>query len=296
MNTNFEQFDADYREKVRRVNEVLLRFGWAVAPQWMIGEDFEKLDAYCREINLNPPEDPMEAYRTIQLLLAGNAFLPHYRACSIYRATRLPHFKDFSHYLERASFLAYQHDYLSAVIVMLPVIEGVLRSHTGVGEGRIAMGELFKKLSAQTCHATEPIFVNRYPVYKEILLNVFNEWIYKQTDGADFDLSYLNRHYILHGIHSVPFDRADCQRLIHLFDLYMEVVACEVGIMESAFLPDPATNEFVERRMKFYANLIIGNPPLETVIEAEEMLMREHTRYTPAEPLRTLLKTDPSMN
>jgi hypothetical protein len=68
-----------------------------------------------------------------------------------------------------------------------------------------------------------------------------SKWIYSDTSVADFTLSLLNRHYVLHGLQSGNFYRPiDVHRLLLAFDLLIDLVSMSQGIYH-AMVSDEAT-------------------------------------------------------
>jgi hypothetical protein len=283
MATSGEEFEKNYQASVRRVNNTLLNYGWAISPHHIIGSDFNELDDFCSRVEAGSVGDKSLVYAEIRKRMASYAFRPHPRAFGIYRCTQLPHLKEFSHYIERALLHYYKGDFFSCVLTIIPAIEGVLRSQVNYTAPVAKMSEMFRLLRALTPTTGEPFFVGRFPMYRDILIELLDRWIFKFTCDADFDLSYLNRHYIAHGLGQGAFyDRYDCERLFLLFDLWIEVIVCQTGLAYTNFLPDAGQNEFVDRHMAHYVSLVLEDNPIRGVQAVEELFMREHQNYKPA--------------
>lgn len=283
-----EEFEVQYAEQVNRVNRFLLQYGLAVAPHFIIAADFNKLDAYCQGVTAKAPQDRKTVHDEIRKHLAPYAFLPHGRACAIYRITQLPHLRLFGHLIERGVLHYYKQDFLSSVLTMLPAIEGVLRAHLNYPEGKSSFKEIITLLQ-QTGSSADEFLRRRHPLYRDILVDVLDTWIYRPTGLADFDLSHLNRHYALHGLgQGNYYSRPDCERLFLLFDLYAETLVCETGVGYANFLPGAGQNPFVDARMAHYIALLTENPPLNHVIRVEEGFMRDHAGYVPVVNFATL--------
>jgi hypothetical protein len=285
-----EEFEKNYADAVKRVNHTLLEYGWAVAPHFITGGDFKKLDDYCRLLAANPPADRQMAHDRIRLYLAPYAFLPFIRACNLYRAIQLPYMNNFAHVIERGTLHYYKQDFLSAVYTMIPGVEGMLREHTQIPPNDvIGYKAITEKLRARSSSAGDGFLKRRHPLYRDALAQTLDRWIYLPTKKADFDLSHLNRHYAMHGLGQGKFySRADCERLFLLFDLYAETIICETGTGYANFRPAPENTPFVALRMQHYISLLTANPPLNTVITVEERFMREYPGYVPVENFATL--------
>ena len=258
MNQTQSQFEAEYADMVRRVNGTLLNYGWAIAPHFMVGRDFYALDGYCKTIIATPPKDKKTVRDEIRKHLGPYAFMPHPRACSLYRSTQLPFIKEFAHFIERGILHYYKRDYFSSILSMLLAIEGILRLHTNYTQPKASMPELLRLLRAKQPITTVQFFAGRFPLYRDTLVEILDRWIYKPTGQADFDLSHLNRHYALHGLGQGSFySMFDCERLFLLFDLYVETLVCETGTsVFGSFLPDTGDNAFVDARTSHYIALL----------------------------------------
>ena len=288
--SDFEQFDEDYRARVLEVNATLLKYGWVINPHHVMNKNFEELLLLTRDLETSTESDRKAPFKRINRLIVRCTCHPRTRAFQLRRSTQLPHLQDFAHYLERALLHYYKRDYFSSVLVMLPAIEGTIRSHIGWSGARLSYKQATAALLKRPTPMHGPghaILSSRFPVYRDLLVNVLDEWLYKPTNVADFELSYLNRHYALHGLGQGSFySAADCHRLFALIDLYVEVLSCETGLAYSNFLPDVGTDEFVDARTMYYLPLLlagtpVGDAPANECIAQEELFMTSHGAYHP---------------
>lgn len=292
MSNDTAKFEIEWAANVDRINDAFVKYGWVINPHHIIGMDQEDVLSVVELIEQSPGTDRKEMFDRITDVVLQSAFNLRFRAFYLYRATQLPHLKTFAHYLERALLHYYRSDFFSAILVLLPALEGVLRSHAGVektagGDARPIIAKIEKK-------KPEPsFFAGRYFLYRKWLMVALREWIFKQTGSAeskgDFDLSYMNRHYVLHGLGDGHFySAADCARLFVLFDLYIETLTCETGgISYANFFPDDGQNAFVDQRMAHYFALMSNTQTLQRV---EETFMREHESYNPETQQTSLLE------
>lgn len=266
-----DPFVAEYEE----VSSVLLEYGGLVSP-WLIGGVWQVLRSTCADIRSASPTDDAgraAAERHLDALLQLHVLHPESRAFAVSRAITLPHLREFSHLIERAVFHYFKTDFLSSVLVVLPAVEGVLRSYTGWAPGQpdSEWRRIFRDSPARTRNT-------RRAMYGRALVAFVDNWLFRRTDSADFRLSYLNRHYALHALGEGPYYRAiDCHRMLLFFELFAEMIALEQGI-DDPFLP--MEDDRMNRRAVYYRGLLLAPPPLQQMRDMEEHLLREHLRYS----------------
>lgn len=119
-------------------------------------------------------------------------------------------------------------------------------------------------------------------MYGAILADFLETWIYKRTKApdADFSLSVLNRHYVLHGLSPGEFYRPqDVHRLVLAFDLLIDFLGVDSGIYDGVFLPDPGQDAFFDRRREYFEGLSEGNYTVKQTWKIERSLLKDHPRY-----------------
>src|SRR5207253_2408443 len=71
-------------------------------------------------------------------------------------------------------------------------------------------------------------YPERRLAYAEALCAFHERWFWKHTAQADFRLSHLNRHYVLHSLGTESFYRPiDCHRLFLYFDTFADMLMLE---------------------------------------------------------------------
>jgi len=281
MNDPMPQFIADFKE----VSSILLEYGWFISP-YMTGGEFEKIHDFCSKIRDSTSKgnvDKKAITENINLIMTDIIFQPSYRAFFVFRSKELPYIKEYSYFLERSILHYYKRDFLSCVLCLLPAIEGILLSYYGwsIGDERKpTYSQLIKKIEESKKMTELP---ERYDMYRSTLVEFLRKWIFIDTHGADFDISYLNRHYILHGMGKKCFYSAnDCHRLILFFDLLIEYLSLEEK-KYYIFIPDDPLG--INIRREYYLTLIENDPNNKTMIKLEEEFMKENRNYeTEKEP------------
>jgi hypothetical protein len=176
------------------------------------------------------------------------------------------------------------------VLTLIPAIEGMLLNHIGwkwgSGTRKPNYREMRQRIGAKLGISTMRA---RYEMHRDAALSYLDRWIFPDTDKMDAELSFLNRHYISHGMGSGNFYSAiDCHRLLTFFDVYFDFVSYECGIGMRAFIPvdDPMICE----RMAHYMALLIDNPRVQQINKREEQFLRQHSSYKPEEDPPSLLE------
>jgi hypothetical protein len=122
--------------------------------------------------------------------------------------------------------------------------------------------------------------VDEHDLFRDLLADFLERWIYVDTDNADFSLSVLNRHYVLHGFQPGNFYRPeDVHRLILLFDLLIDFLASNQGVFTGSFLPKRGTEPLFDQRRDYYESLASNNRTLRQCWETERAFLRDHPRY-----------------
>ena len=240
----------------------------------------------ANEIAQHPDPNPTEREqleKSVFFSLLDPVFHPNFRAREIWFGLKLDHFKEFSHLVESGIFSYYKREYPAAITCMLPALEGILLSFTGWKLGDTTRRPRHQKLikSIRTTKSTHPMVrVAEHDTFRDLLADFLDKWIYVDTDDADFSLSVLNRHYVLHGFEPGNFYRPeDVHRLILLFDLLIEFLASNQGVFMGCFLPDRGREPLFDKRRDYYDDLASNNRTLRQCWETERAFLKDHPRY-----------------
>lgn len=274
--------DPYWLEHYKPISKILLQYGWFVPP-YIQGKDFDRIAKYCGEIEKKAPsndKEKVEVEKTINFILSDIAFHPNFRSFFVYRSKELPHIKEYSHLYENSILNYYKQDYISCVLTMLTIIEGVLLSFYGWQIGKVkkpSFNQLLVKVKKTEHESKNGAIGQAYEMYKETLLEFLSKWIYANTKDADFSLSFLNRHFVLHGMDSKSFYRPlDAHRLILFFDLLIEFLS----FLNSKFYNFIPSNELaINFRRSYYLQLIEGTLATKTCYELESEFLNENSNY-----------------
>ncbi|WP_437649825.1 hypothetical protein [Sorangium sp. So ce362] len=268
----------EYASEYRTVSKFLMEYGGLVAP-FLLGGEWNALAAYCKSVQAKPPSSPAEVAaveRKVDEILVAHIYHPNFRAFYVYRASQLPHIRAFSHLVERGVLHYLKHDFVSCVLTLLPAVEGTLRSYCGwsFGDKDIKSPEI-RRLLRSGKPKYEP---SLHAAYASALADFHEKWLWTNTDRANFGLSYLNRHYALHGLGTSSYYRVeDCHRLILFFELVIELLTLEGHDEPYIFIP--AHIDQINRRRDYYEKVIMRDTGIVDAIAVEESFMREHPHY-----------------
>lgn len=260
-------------------------YGWFVAP-YVVGEEFAELNALSQFIDANPPAD-LNAKRVIEQKiferLCDVAFSNQVRARYVWLGLQTPHFKEYSHLYESAIFSYYKREYPAAIALLLMALEGMVLSLAGWQLGSPNRKPSFAGLKMAIANipvhhfARAPEFDAVQDMYRAAFSNFINQSIYVDTGAADFSLSVLNRHVVLHGMDSGNFYRLeDVHRLLLAFDLLIDLLSLSNGLLY-ATVPNSAT-AYLERN-EYYKKLRVGHITVRDAAGQEFKFLSEHPNY-----------------
>jgi hypothetical protein len=245
-----------FEDTFQQLTPFLLDQGWLFTPRMLGGEVRALWDA-CEPFQTAAPLDDKRrraAEHEINRILVFYASHENFRAYYVWLAMQQPHVSPFSHLIENGVFHFYKRDYLSCVLSLLPAVEGTLRAHWAAHNpplekpARLGCRRMTRFLRGPR---PEKSYTQRHALYRNALADFLDRWLWTPTEEADFSLSFLNRHLILHGLGAEHSYRSvDCDRLFLFLDLYMEMLTLETGVGAEPFIPThvPA----IARRARLY--------------------------------------------
>ena len=271
--------EQEFIYKYKEITETLSEYGWIISP-YMIGKDFNKVYALVLKIrnNSNPTQTEKTVFlEEINQLLTDIIFHPLFRAFFVVRAKELQYLKSFSHHLEKAILHYYKNDYFSAVLCLLPAVEGCLLSYFGweFGQSRKpSINKLIEEIEKCRMQTYDPV---SYKMYSSALSIFLRNWIYSDTSTTDTTFSYLNRHYVLHGMGMGNYySLSDVNRLIMFFDLLIEFLSIEER-RRYVFIPE--NNKQIDDRSQYYFKFIESNIRKNEILAVEKILLAENTNF-----------------
>jgi hypothetical protein len=202
-------------------------------------------------------------------------------------ALRLNYLSEYSHIYESAIFAYYKREYMACIVYLLASLEGILLSFFGCRTNgrslkkRPNISKIIDRVLGTSLNYPDQNVEDGFNAIRETLAQFLRTWIYRSTwdSGADFSLSLLNRHYILHGVDSGNFYRPeDAHRMILSFDLLIDFLGQLQHVFE-IFLPEIGKNPLFDRRRIYYAALSNGSPTIEQSWVIERNLLKDHRNY-----------------
>jgi hypothetical protein len=183
---------------------------------------------------------------------------------------------------ESAVFAYYKREYAAGVCLLLVALEGVLLSINGwrVGQpNKPTFTQLKATVANLTLASINPAMNAIQAAFRDVLSAFIDRWIYAHTSNADFTLSVLNRHYVLHGMDAGNFYRPqDFHRLLLGFDLLIDLIAMINGTYR--VMVEAEIDKYEERR-KFYDQLRGGALQIGAAGDREQELLKQHSNYVP---------------
>ena len=270
---------------LQKLTTVLMDYGWFVPP-FVIQSEVKALSALTAKVAASPPTtdaDKRKVEDEIHTHLMDAALSPQLRARFVWYAMRTPHLREYSHIIESAVHAYYKRQYAATVCLLLTAFEGVTLSIYGYTLGGAVKKPSFAHLTATLQNvplvAINPVMNAFQDVMRDALGAFVDRWLYANTQNADFTLSVLNRHYVLHGMEPGNFYRPqDVHRLLFAMDILIELTAIREGCWRAS-VPDDA-EEYEERRV-FYSELRDGEMPIGVAGTREQQLLEQHTKYIP---------------
>jgi hypothetical protein len=226
------EFHQNVQKRMFKVNQTLTSFGYSIIADEVSGKDMEKLEAICNSIDIKNLSDTEkdEIDDKLAVIFSNYVMNPANRAltmCSL--IMKAEHIKKFSHLIEQANMSLFRGEFISTIMILIPVIEGVLLSLYGFDSNSSKPGENqllnkwaeleYKSNSKQLPH---PFMLDEYI---RAFIEIWHQTVFNKHQTAK-DNSYFNRHYIAHLMGEGNFyTRNNAYKLILLVDLLAYVMA-----------------------------------------------------------------------
>ncbi len=277
--------DPEWLAKFKPLSDVLMEYGWFVAP-YIIGAEFRVIEGVVEHVKNHPPQtsDDRRVIETmIHDALCEPVYHPNYRARAVWLGLKLDHFREYSHIYESGIFAYYKRDYIGSALCLTAAMEGILLSFYGWKRGssrrKPSIPKLIRLLRSAEIPYKSPDLSIAHNMYRDILADFLDKWLYRDTNESDFSLSLLNRHLILHGLEPGNFYRPeDVHRLILVFDLVVDFLAVRRKVFH-VFLPNPGTDLIFDKRHKHYFDLAMGLTSTAQCWNAERDMLKDHPNY-----------------
>lgn len=260
--------------------EILSKYGWFVVP-FMTGGDFEEIQKVCHEIE-ETDLNVQIINEKINTVLTPIIFNPNFRAFSVFKYIKLNHLNKFSHLVDRAVMHYFKKDYLSAIISMLPVVEGVLLSYYNWSYKSTNRKPRIKELIENFCATPQnTLNIPERKIYSDALKLCLSNWFFEDTTKFDFSNSFLNRHFISHSMGNESYySLLECNRMFTIIDLISEVTTLDQSY-NYAFIPK--NEPIINNRRDYYFRLINKKIKLKEIMMIESNLLSHNIYYVSSE-------------
>lgn len=257
------EFHQNVQIRMFKVNQVLTRFGYSIIADEVSGKDMAELEVICNSINLNNLTD-VEKYdieNRLAVVFSNYVMSPANRALTMSSLImKAEHIKKFSHLVEQANMSLFRGEFISTIMILIPVVEGVLLSIYGFDSNNNKPGENqllnkwaeleYKYNSKQLPH---PFMFDEYI---RAFIEIWHQTIFNKHQTAK-DNSYFNRHYIAHLMGEGNFyTRNNAYKLVLLVDLLAHVMAICHG-QHQRFSFDTEDQGYIRRR-DYYKSLALN--------------------------------------
>lgn len=222
--------------RIFKINQKLTNFGFSIIVEELGLEDIVELERICEEIDLNNNYNTNEIENIENKII--NIIMPYilnteHRALnmsSIIMKTK--HINKFSHLIEQAYISLFRGEYISTVMVLIPVIEGVLLSLYGFdfsSGSKPKENQLLNKWAELQYNCSDSNISNQFIIdeYIRAFIDIWENTVFTKHQLAEEKL-YFNRNYITHLMGEGRFySRNNAFKLINLIDLLAYVLhAC----------------------------------------------------------------------
>ncbi|MGL5347787.1 MAG: hypothetical protein ACRDA3_10585 [Peptostreptococcaceae bacterium] len=233
---NSKQYDTTFENRILKVNQKITNFGFCVIAEDINTSDLGKLEKVCDNIDLNNNHS-IEEIEYIESEIANaiknSLFSAKKRAFNMtFLIMKTSHINKFSHLIEQAYISFFREEYISTIMTLVPVIEGILLSVYGFDSNEKNKPKVEKLLNTwaelqyvcSTNKKHNPIMIDEYI---RAFIEICQQTVFSAHESSEKNL-YFNRHYIAHLMGCGKFySRNNAFKFIILVDLLAYVLdAC----------------------------------------------------------------------
>ena len=264
-----------------KINQKITKFGFSVIAEDIKEIDMAKLEKLCESINLNKKYNTRKTQNIeneIIEILEPYIINPHLRALNMTSLiTKANHINRFSHIIEQSYISLFREEYISTVMILTPVIEGILLSLYGFEytSKKPKEPQLLNKWAELQYDYSKTTIPHPFIIdeYIRAFIDISEQIIFTKHQLAK-DNSYFNRNYIAHVMGDGRFySRNNAYKLIHLIDLMAHVLAsCNGEHNRYAFDREDINYKL---RVHYYTNL----KDKKDVEEAKRHIFNSHKNF-----------------
>ena len=277
--SNNKKYDTTFENRILKVNQKITNFGFCVIAEDINLNDLVKLEKVCENIDLNinySIEEIEYIENKIAISIKYNLFSAKKRAFNmVFLIMKTSHVNKFSHLIEQAYISFFREEYISTIMTLVPVIEGILLSVYGFDCNEKNKPKVEKLLNkwAELQYTCKDNNHNQIMIdeYIRAFIDICQQTVFSAHESSEKNL-YFNRHYISHLMGCGKFySRNNAFKFIILVDLLACVLsACNNQLIEI----DKEDKKYITRK-KYYQSLYEYNH--EDKLKHE--LLNEHTNF-----------------
>lgn len=231
-------YHGELQQKMFYLNDFLNKFGFFINGDYFTKSDFFELELIRNEYKAlySPTKEQIQMVNEkISKILLQQILLPDNRAM-IMTALIMPtnHLKKYGHLIEQAFISLMRGEYISVIMILTPVVEGVLRSLDNFdfkGKKFDDINKLINNFCTLEYNYDNPSMTHPYMLdeYIRCFVNIFNNIFFNAHQTAEENL-FFNRHYISHLMGDGTFyTRDNAIKLVMLIDLLGFIISSHTG-------------------------------------------------------------------
>ncbi len=256
---NYSRSENTFENRVLTVNHKISNFGFCVIAEDISIDDLEKLEGICKDIDLNinySIEEIENIENEIALAIKDNLLGTEKRAYNMsFLIMKTEHICKFSHLIEQAYISFFREEYISTIMTLVPVVEGILLSVYGFESSEKNKPKVEKLLNKwaelQYTHNEniKPVMIDEYI---RAFIDICQQTVFSAHESSEKNL-YFNRHYIAHLMGCGKFySRNNALKFIILVDLLAYVLSACSKASDKIDID----NEGYILRKEYYKNLL----------------------------------------
>ncbi|MGL5328231.1 MAG: hypothetical protein ACRDD7_03110 [Peptostreptococcaceae bacterium] len=264
-----------------KINQKIIKFGFCAILEDIKEIDLMKLEKLCEKIEFNKNYTAKQRQNIedeIIDILEPYIINPHLRALNMASLImKTKYINRFSHLIEQAYISLFKEEYISTVMILTPVIEGILLSLYGFKftSKKPKEHQLLNKWAELQYNNSNHKIPHPFIIdeYIRAFIDISEQTIFTKHQLAR-DNSYFNRNYIAHVMGDGKFySRNNAYKFINLIDLMAHVLAsCTGEHMRYCFDRDD-----INYKMRFhYYTSLIENKDIE---EVERHIFNSHNSF-----------------
>lgn len=270
------------QNRILKVNQKITNLGFCVVEEDITLNELDNLELICENIDLNynySVEEIENIENEIAEVIKGNILSAEKRAYKMaFMIMKAEHISKFSHLIEQAYISFFREEYISTIMTLVPVIEGVLLSLYGFNSSEKNKPKVEKLLNKWAelqyiCKSQQVYHQIMIDEYIRAFIDICQQTVFSAHESSEKNL-YFNRHYIAHLMGCGKFySRNNAFKFITLVDLLTYVLA-SCNTEYSKFEIDLDDESYLLRK-KYYQNLYESSRE----DKLKHSLLKEHTNF-----------------